>query len=132
MKSALKYNLLLLAFITISGCRQNKKKLPSLTESYRKTDKLPFGAFIAYQGFTSEFPDYWVNIAERPFTKTWQSMQNQANNTYSLYFLITKNLLLSVDEVNAMVEYVKAGNDLFISADYVDPKLLDATNCSVN
>lgn len=132
MNSVLKYNFLLLALILISGCRQNKKKLPSLTESYRKTDKLPFGAFIAYQGFESEFPDYWMNIAERPFTQTWHSLQSQANNTYSLYFLITKNLLLSTDEVNAMIAYVKAGNDLFISADYVDPKLLDAAYCSVN
>ncbi len=31
-----------------------------------------------------------------------------------------------------MVEYVKAGNDLFISADYVDEKLLDAIYCTVN
>jgi hypothetical protein len=31
-----------------------------------------------------------------------------------------------------MVEYVKAGNDLFISADYVDEKLLDAIYCNIN
>jgi hypothetical protein len=37
-----------------------------------------------------------------------------------------------VDEVNAMVEYVKAGNDLFISADYVDEKLLDAIYCTIS
>src|SRR5690242_15825814 len=114
------------------GCHQNEKKLPSLSESYRKTDKLPFGSFIAYQGFKSEFSDYWINIAERPFTKTWYDLQNQSTDKYSLYFLITKNLLLTTDEVNAMVEYVKAGNDLFISADYVDEKLLDAIYCNIN
>jgi hypothetical protein len=116
----------------ICGCHQNEKKLPSLSESYRKTDKLPFGSFIAYQGFKSEFSDYWINVAERPFTKTWYDLQNQSTDKYSLYFLITKNLLLTTDEVNAMVEYVKAGNDLFISADYVDEKLLDAIYCNIN
>ena len=55
-----------------------------------------------------------------------------STSTYSLYFLVTKNLILSVDEVNAMVEYVKAGNDLFISADYVDEKLLQAIYCTIN
>ena len=81
----------------------------------------------------SEFPDDWGNIAERPFTKTWQSMQNKANKNKSLllYFLITKDLLLSVDEVNAMVEYVKAGNDLFISA-IIWIANYWMTDCSVN
>lgn len=132
LQSFLKYNSLLLLLAFISGCHQNEKKLPSLTESYRKTDKLPFGSFIAYSGFKSEFSDYWINIAERPFTKTWYQLQNESTSKYSLYFLITKNLLLSTDEVNAMVEYVKAGNDLFISADYIDEKLLDAIYCHVS
>lgn len=132
MKLFLKYNLLLLAVICFCSCGQNKKKLPSLTESYRRTDKLPFGSFIAYKGFASEFPDYWINIAEKPFDKTWKDLKNESTNTYSLYFLVTKNLILSVDEVNAMIEYIKAGNDLFISADYVDEKLLDAISCTIN
>ena len=31
-----------------------------------------------------------------------------------------------------MIEYVKAGNDLFISADYIDEKLLDAVYCTID
>ncbi len=132
MKLFLKYNLILLLVISGWSCQQNKKKLPPLNESYRRTDKLPFGSFIAYQGFKSEFPDYWINIADKPFTSTWNGLQNETTNTYSLYFLVTKNLILTTDEVNAMVEYIKAGNDLFISADYIDEKLLDAIYCTVN
>lgn len=116
----------------ICSCHQNEKTLPSLSESYRKTDKLPFGSFIAYQEFKSEFQDYWINIADKPFTKTWTELQNETTNTYSLYFLVTKNLILTTDEVNAMVEYVKSGNDLFISADYIDEKLLEAIYCTVS
>lgn len=121
-----------IVLIAFCSCNQNKEQIPSLNESYRKTDKLPFGSFIAYKGFQSEFHDYWINIAERPFTETWDDLKNDSATNYSLYFLITKNLLLSVDEVNAMIEYVKAGNDLFISADYIDDKLLDAVYCSTN
>ncbi|HUZ61994.1 MAG TPA: hypothetical protein VMU83_24680 [Hanamia sp.] len=122
----------MLTFSMLSGCDfQNSKRIPSLTESYRKTDKLPFGSYIAYKGFQSEFPDYWINIADKPFDKTWDDIKSNSNK-YSLYFLITKNLILSVDEVNAMIEYVKAGNDLFISADYIDTKLLDAVYCNIN
>ncbi len=132
MKQFLIYGFLCVLFFTmLSSCNlQNRKRLPSLRESYRKMDKLPFGSFVAYNGFQSEFPDYWINIADKPFDQTWPTIKNNSTK-YSVYFLITKNLLLSVDEVNAMIEYVKAGNDLFISADYIDRKLLDAVYCTL-
>jgi hypothetical protein len=128
-----KYTCLLLPVLfLLAGCHtQDRNRLPSLNESYRKTDKLPFGSFIAYKGFQSEFSKYWINTPERPFDKTWSDIKDDSSK-YSLYFLITKNLILSIDEVNAMVEYVKAGNDLFISADYIDPKLLEAVYCSLH
>ena len=123
----------MLVFSVLTSCNfQGGKKIPSLKESYRKTDKLPFGAFIAYKGFQSEFSDYWINIEQKPFDETWQLLREDSATGYSLYFLITKDLVLSVDEVNAMMEYVKAGNDLFISADFIDHKLLDAIYCTVD
>lgn len=133
MKQYLKYGLLIILFLGgLYSCNfQSEKNIPSLRESYRKTDKLPFGSFIAYKGFQSEFPDYWINIADKPFDEMWPVIKNNSEK-YSLYFVITKNLLLSVDEVNAMIEYVKAGNDLFISADYIDSKLLDAVYCTLD
>lgn len=123
----------MLVLSVLAGCNfQSGKKIPSLKESYRKTDKLPFGGFIAYKGFQSEFSDYWINIEQKPFDETWQLLREDSATGYSLYFLITKDLVLSVDEVNAMMEYVKAGNDLFISADFIDHKLLDAIYCTVD
>lgn len=122
----------MLVIPVLYGCNfQNGKQIPSLTESYRKTDKLPFGSFIAYNQFKLEFPDYWINIAEKPFNKTWEDIKGNSTK-YSLYFLVTKNLILTNDEVNAMMEYVRAGNDLFISADYIDSKLLEAVYCTTS
>ncbi len=114
------------------GCSRNN--LPPLTESYRKMDKLPFGAFIAYKGFESEFKDYWINAMDKPFDKTWLEMKRDSGfaSKYSLYFLVTKNLMLSEEETNAMMQFVETGNDLFISAAYVDPKLLKALHCTVD
>ncbi|HET7117246.1 MAG TPA: hypothetical protein VFI29_12185 [Hanamia sp.] len=122
----------MLIFSVLSGCDlQKSKRIPSLTETYRNTDKLPFGSYVAYKGFQAEFPDYWINIADKPFDKTWEDIKNNSTK-YSLYFLVTKNLVLSANEVNAMIEYIKAGNDLFISADYIDSKLLDAFYCTID
>ncbi len=132
MKKTLSYCLLIFFSSVFFGCIQNGGHLPPLNESYRKTDKLPFGSFIAYKEFQSEFPHNWINNVDIPFNKTWEDIHQNPVKTYSLYFLITKNLVLSVEQTNAMIEYVKAGNDLFISADYIDNKLLDAFYCSTN
>lgn len=136
MKAFIKYILGVLLFGGIgNGCVfHSRNKIPPLTETYRKTDKLPFGSFIAYKGFESEFRDYWINISNKPFDKTWLDMKSDTGFTskYSLYFLITKNLVLTMEETNAMMQFVNAGNDLFISAEYVDPKLQDAVYCKIN
>jgi hypothetical protein len=114
------------------GCSRNN--LPPLTESYRKTDKLPFGAFIAYKGFESEFKNYWINTMDQPFDRSWLEMKNDRSfaSKYSLYFLVTKNLILREEEANAMMQFVEAGNDLFVSAEYVDPDLLEALHCTID
>ena len=116
----------------LGSCLQNSKQLPSLDETYRHTDTQPFGSFIAFKGLKSEFPEYWINIADQPFTDTWQRFQKDTDSTYSLYLLITKNLILNDEEANAMMDFVKAGNDLFISADFIDHKLLEALNCTID
>lgn len=133
MKKKFPYiNWLFFLVLILGSCLQNSKQLPSLDETYRHTDTQPFGSFIAFKGLKSEFPDYWINIADQPFTDTWQRFQKDTDSTYSLYLLITKNLILTDEESIAMMDFVKAGNDLFISADFIDHKLLEALNCTVD
>lgn len=133
MKELFKYGLIIFLLPLFWNCDfQNNRRLPSLSESYRKTDKLPFGSYIAYKRFQAQFSGYWINVVDKPFNKTWNAIRDFSTSKYSIYFIITKNLLLSEKEVYSMMEYVRDGNDLFISADYIDPKLLDALNCSVN
>lgn len=106
--------------------------LPALNENYRKSDKQPFGAFIAYKEFNNFFNNRYVATVKSPFDVEWKNIKDYSDdNKYSLYFLITKNLVLKYSEVTAFMDYVKAGNDLFISADYVDNRLLENINCSM-
>ncbi|MGH2563477.1 MAG: hypothetical protein ACRDE5_03125, partial [Ginsengibacter sp.] len=86
--------------------------LPPLNESYRKTDKNPFGAFIAYREFKNLFSNRYVETVTDPFDQEWNNIKDYADDKkYSLYFLITKNLVLNYTEVNAFMDYLKAGND---------------------
>jgi len=117
--------------ISISSCIQSGRVLPPLNEDYRKTDKRPFGSFIAYKEFKNLFNDRYVETVTDPFDEEWNVIKDYSSSKkYSLYFLITKNLVLNYTEVNAFMDYVKAGNDLFISADYIDTRLLENINCN--
>lgn len=134
MKIFLSYSIfVILLFAGLQGCNfQDKKKLPSLNERYSKTDKLPFGSFVAYQRIKSIFHDYGINVVDQPFDVTWEQIKSSSGTDYSLYFLITKNLILKDNEVAALINYVNKGNDIFISADYIDTKLLESLFCKVD
>ena len=117
--------------VSICSCIQSGRVLPPLNEDYRKTDKRPFGSFIAYKEFKNLFNDRYVETVTDPFDEEWNVIKDYSSSKkYSLYFLITKNLVLNYTEVNAFMDYVKAGNDLFISADYIDTRLLENINCN--
>lgn len=115
----------------MGSCIQSGRVLPPLNEDYRKTDKRPFGSFIAYKEFKDLFNDRYVETVTDPFDEEWNVIKDYSSSKkYSLYFLVTKNLVLNYTEVNAFMDYVKAGNDLFISADYIDTRLLENINCN--
>ena len=121
-----------IVLLSCIGCKNSgKHALPPLNENYRKNDKQPFGTFVAYNQFRHLLGDRYVEDITDPFDEVWSNIKSYSTDKkYSLYFLITKNLVLNYAEVNAFLDYVKAGNDLFISADYVDGKLLENMNCN--
>jgi Domain of unknown function (DUF4350) len=78
------------------------------------------------------FPDRYVETVRTSFDKEWPLIRDySSDNSYSLYFLIARNLVLTDEELKDFLAYVQAGNDLFISADYVDTGLLRNLNCNV-
>jgi hypothetical protein len=123
----------IIAFI-LYGCTQHHENhLPSLNETFFKNNKKPFGSFVAYHHFKNLFNGRYVETINRPFDEAWNEMKEYSTNSrYSLYVLITKNLAVNDNEADAMLTYIKEGNDLFISADYIDRELLDKINCQTD
>jgi hypothetical protein len=124
--------LLIVAFVCIvTSCLQSDESLPALNESYRKTDRQPFGSYIAYKEVKNLLDNRYIETVRDPFDKEWLNIKDYSDDKkYSLYILVTKNLVLTEAEITAFLDYVKSGNDLFISADYVDSKLLDNISCA--
>ena len=110
--------------LTVS-CR--KQQLPGLYESYEKNDKKPFGGFSSWQALRGAYPlKTFVGGA-------WRTTHiSQVEEEPVLLFLLTRQLLLSDVDVEDFMNFVEAGNDVFISADLIDPKLLAKFNCHAN
>jgi hypothetical protein len=110
--------------LAFAGCN-DKVKLPPLNETFSKTDKNPFGGFIAHRQLENLYPRNNVREKRKAFDKTW----NEITDTSALYVCVTPRLYVNEDEATAMLNYVAAGNTLFISAGAFDSELLQRINC---
>ncbi len=104
---------------------QVDKNMPSLSETFSKADRKPFGTYIAYHQMENMYNRNTIRDKNKSFDKIW----NDISDTASLYICFTPNLFVNDDEVKAMLGYVYAGNDLFIAANYIDATLLDEIGC---
>lgn len=118
------YILFITTVLAVVACQQKEMKLPSLKETYGKEDKKPFGGYVAFQQVKEIFADNYIQSTYEPFTDTWNGNFKTDDEKQSLYILITKDLFLSDTDAEEIAEYVKGGNDMFISADFIDVDLL--------
>ncbi len=127
MKNKHTYLLVIFLFaVLFTACKNDTHKIPSLVETFYKKDKNPFGANIAYRQLDAMFTGKTIQDKKQTFTKTWENIADET----ALYVCITANLYVNEDEVNAMMEYIYAGNDLFISAGDIDELLLKRIGCN--
>jgi hypothetical protein len=128
---------LIICLLFLSACRGcNEKKLPSLKETYQQNDKKPFGGFIAFNEFQIILQQSDINILTGPLIELWDLINDDSYEEeeddkeenqpeYSFYFLVTQNLLLDANDINTILSFADKGNDLFISADYIQPEFLE-------
>ena len=117
--------------LLLTGCNGQKIHLPSLNETFLKNDKKPFGGYVMYHHLKDMFSDQYVETITKPFDVALNDIREYDNGTgHSLFILITKNLVLNDKEAGAMVSYIKEGNDLLLSADYIDNELLEKIDLS--
>lgn len=106
------------------GCK--KDALPDLTETYGYTQTKPFGTLVAKKIIDRSFPGRQLQLNRQAFSQ----FQARFNDTSSIYFCISRNLLVSQDDAQAMIDYVYLGNTLFISSANLDTGLLYKLFCT--
>ncbi len=126
MKNKLTYYFVYFFIATLlvgcAGSCGSAKTIPSLRETYNPTDKNPFGGYVANRLIEQLFPLNNLREKKQSFIETWDDIRYYDSS--SLYVCIAPKLFVNEEEADAMLEYVNAGNDLFIAANEIDEELL--------
>ncbi|MEJ8819510.1 DUF4350 domain-containing protein [Lacibacter sp. H407] len=93
-----------------------------MSRSYSKRSKKPFGTYTAFTMLQNKYSETGVETLTKPFYENW--MYNLGNRN-SLYVVISRRMLMSDRDREALLQYVDNGNHVFISAEYIDDQLLD-------
>lgn len=133
MKKATPYIILFLVAVAavlllMTGNKENQKIFdPRIT--LRKRDKIPYGAYIAYQNLKHIFPG-----AEIAYDKMepgrWDSLS--AFKEGQALLIISPRFFAEEYQLKKMLEFAKNGNDVFISAMVMGEDARDFFHCSIS
>lgn len=112
---------LVLTACNFNQAAKGKIKVPSLSPKYNYRDKEPMGSFLAYQSINKLFDNAPAVVKSKSFANQWYDLSQ--DNT--AYLVISKSVYLSKNDIYYLLNYVSNGNTAFISADYIDEKLMD-------
>jgi hypothetical protein len=126
-KNILYYFLCAVGTTVLFSCGE-RNPLPSLAETYSRTDKNPFGTYVAFRQVNELFYRNDVRVKKVSVDK---SFDDNYNDTSSLYICISEQFYLRRTEMVSLLNYVNRGNNVFISARYFDTAFLKEMNVSV-
>ena len=107
---------------------KGKVKVPRLQPKYGYKDKEPMGGYIAYHYLNSLFEYGVTDVTNQKFS----NLRYQINYNKSLYVIVARALFISKADLESMLNYVDNGNTIFISASYIDEKLLDTLQTGIS
>ncbi len=122
MRNYLSYILLILVSCSVlpsCGKLFNEKKIDEII-TLRKTDKRPYGTYVAFENLNSIFPyaDITVNKESPSRTNSFiedYTFSTQPDRPKALYIIITPEFYPDQHEYEALMGFVEAGNHVFIS-----------------
>ena len=116
----------------MTGCSDKSLKrgvkVPRLSPKYGYKDKEPMGGYIAYHYLNSLFNTGVTDVINKSFSQ----LQYEISHSQSLYIIVARSVFMSKLDMGSMLDYVSEGNTLFISAEYIDQKLLDTLDTDIS
>ncbi|MGE5431852.1 MAG: DUF4350 domain-containing protein [Syntrophomonadaceae bacterium] len=113
MKVRTKYIIpVLITLVLLAVAQAVSPKKTDWSLSFSNRDKKPFGSYIIYRMLPELFPGSRINTALRPLFNTLKD--NRDSN--SVYIIINDKFDPGRGDLNVLMDFVKRGNDVFISA----------------
>lgn len=101
-----------------SFSRDEDLHLEKQTFSYK--DKAPGGCYVMYESLPSFYDGGHPSVVSKPFAASVKKDQALASGEGVIYYLVTNKLYTTEEDVDAMIEFVNRGNQLFIAAVEID------------
>ena len=119
--------LILLLWLLLPG-RKTKHRFDERI-SFRKADKIPYGSYVAYNHLQYLFPSAKITVNSSA-PDLWKD--SMTHSTKQVLFIVTPLLFTDEYEMRALVEFAKAGNDIFISAKDLSLSAQNYLRCEVS
>ncbi len=110
--------LILLGLLILS---ESSEKRINWYPSFSVKHKIPFGSYVAHQEAKKIFGKQFETARSTPYI--YLQKHPNASGTYVLY---NDQLNMGKPSVNALLKWVEKGNNVLISANFIDPDLMDS------
>jgi len=123
--------LILLAVVLIagSGCRQRSLDMRVTLDP---SDKIPYGAYIAYENMAGFFPESSVEINRLSPLQWWNIDEDADSRTNNLFMVLSPQFIPEEAEMKELLSYAESGNEIFISTRFLSPVAQRYLRCSTN
>jgi hypothetical protein len=139
LKKILTYQLFFLALLSLmaGSCNMSKKKRLNERVTLRKSDKIPYGTYVAYEDLKYLFPlaDVTVNQKSPAYYSSFISdytYSTDSDKRKALYIIITPEFSPDQREYDALLRFVGAGNHVFISSFSWGQTFIDSLSLQIN
>lgn len=111
--------------LLLAGCIKNDKKKTDWRMDYQHISKNPFSLDLAYRTLPLMFPHAKMEALSPSLRLNNLGYTLRKNKDASLIFLIGQSLNFNEDEVDSLVSFVAAGNQVLLAAEQFDEALLE-------
>ena len=96
--------------------------------SLRRSDKIPYGTYVAYNSLSSIFPNASV-FATREEPASWDSLS--VHDSKQALIIICPEFNANSFEIKNLVRFAESGNDVFISTMDLSYDVTEILNCNI-
>ncbi|RYG34572.1 MAG: DUF4350 domain-containing protein [Chitinophagaceae bacterium] len=96
--------------------------------TFRKRDKIPYGTYVAYENLKEMFPHATI-ASDRKEPGDWDSLSNYGKG--QALMIVSPYFNADEEEMKTLVDFVKRGNDVFVSTMKVSYQAEKMIGCDV-